>query len=99
MTLPSFLSAPPKPIAPLARYGFLGLCLVFLIAHTAWLDTHRWAYHSERHRVLGFVFIFLVANHLAFRFPWPRGVTIALRVAASAWLVFTIGYWLVAMYR
>lgn len=99
MDLPAFLTSAPKPVSPMVRLGFLALCAGLLVGHVAWLGRHSWAFHDDRHRIVALVLVAFLFNHLAFRFAWPRPVTIALRVGATLWLLLLGACWLLAVYR
>ncbi|HWA10838.1 MAG TPA: hypothetical protein VG838_15470 [Opitutaceae bacterium] len=90
MNLRIILTAPPRPVAPGRRYGYLAFCLALAGWHLRWLAEHAW---TRSHDVITVVIVALVLNHLAFRFRWPKAVAAGLRVTACAWCAAGLCWW------
>ena len=91
MNLRLALTAPPVPINPWLRHGYLWFCLVLLGWHWNRQVRHGW---RRDHDIIELILVALLLNHLAFRFCWPRPAIVGLRLVAWAWLAYGAVRWL-----
>lgn len=94
MNLRTAFTAPPKPLRPWLRHGYLVFCLILLGWDVVWWSRHGWTRSQDS---LSLVLVALPLNHVAFRYDWPPPVRVILRSVACVWIAWVLGHWLLQL--
>lgn len=100
MNLRAMLTEPANESSSTLRYGMLLVVLLLLAFHIQWRLTLPQGYSHDRNGN-GIIALTLLFNHLAYQFRWPTAITVALRLLAWGWLIFScfyIFYWSHVLY-